>query len=175
MAYTIPQIIEIAEVSQYLVSDNISKGTMFGARLDPNWGITLYLERKAVQWMYNINPTNPTLPATSLYLLSLCYNVWKAWYIVNNGSGGNIPPVTPPANAPSPYYFEVTDSSFLVNGQSIATIANFAKYNLIYTRNGIPQSQVTDQPSYFSWNPTTAQFISVPAVTTGELIGLIPV
>lgn len=175
MAYTPQQIIEIAEVSEYLAGNDVSLGQLFGGRLDPRLPVMLYMERKAIQWMYNLSPNNSTLPATSNYLYSICYKSRTAWNIISGGSGGSIPPITPPQNAPAPYYFEVTDSSFLVNGQSIATIANFTKYNLIYTRNGIPQSQVNTELSYFTWNPTTAQFISVPAVVTGELIGLIPV
>ncbi len=51
------QIINIAKVSQYLAGDDVAKGSLFGSRLIPTSDRLLYMERKAVEWLYNISPS----------------------------------------------------------------------------------------------------------------------
>lgn len=82
---TIPQIIEIAKVSQYLYDDAASKGTMYGSVVDPMRGIVLYVIRKDIEYIYAGNPNYAGLIPASLYLLGLCDTRAQA-FIVGGGS-----------------------------------------------------------------------------------------
>ena len=171
MSYTVPQIITIAKISQYLAKLDAAKGNLFGKRIAPNTAQILYMERKAVQWLYDLDSADDTLTLTSNYLFSLCrgYNL-KAASIMNAGSGGSISPVTP-STAPTPYQFIVAASGNLLNnGESSVTISSFIGFNLLFSRNGIPQSTISTEASYYSWGRETGGFTCSPAVLTGELI-----
>ena len=77
MPLTVAQILDIARLSQALATLDIAKGQAFGKRVVPETPQILYTERKAVEWMYNIDPANTSLTLTSNYLYSLCrgYNL----------------------------------------------------------------------------------------------------
>lgn len=93
---TTAEVIQIAKISQYLASNDIAKGSLFGARIDPMLDIILYLERTAVEWAYNQNPNYEGIYETTQYLYWLCGKYkFKAQYILANGSGGTIAPVVP--------------------------------------------------------------------------------
>lgn len=175
MAYTVAQIIAIAKVSQYLAQNDVAKGRLFGPRKIPLSPKILYAERKAVEWLYGLDPTNSTLTLTANYLYSLCrgYNL-KAANIVNGGSGGGVSPVSP-SSAPSRLDFLVSTSSFLPTGTTSFTFpATWKGFNLAFNRDNLPQSQVQSETTSFLWDRTTAQFSCSPALIAGELIALIP-
>lgn len=174
MPLTVQQIINIAKISQYLSKIDVAKGAMFGKRIAPSTPIVLYMERKAVEWMYNLDPTNSSLPLTSNYLYSLCrgYNL-QAQGIT--GGGGSVSPVTP-GTSPSPLQFIVDAStSFMIDGQSSVTITQFIGFNVLFARGGIPQSTVITEPSYYTWNKTTGLFTISPQAFTGELFQIYPI
>ena len=77
MALAVSDIIAIARISQYLSQDDALKGSLFGARVAPKTPLVLYCERKAVEWMYDLDPADDTLRLTANYLYSLCrgYNL----------------------------------------------------------------------------------------------------
>ena len=62
---TIPNILDIAKISQYLATVDVEKGSLFGQRVVPETPQILYMERSAVEWMYNHDPANPTLRENS--------------------------------------------------------------------------------------------------------------
>ncbi len=96
------QIINIAKISQFLAATDVAKGVLFGPRVTPDTPKVLFMERKAVEWLYLLDPTNSTLTLTANYLYSLCrgYNL-RALYILNNGgSGGGISPIVPTQQYP---------------------------------------------------------------------------
>ena len=115
---------------------------------------------------------NPTLILTANYLYSLCrgYNL-KAQSIT--GGGSVAPPV--PGTTPSPLIFIVNSSSFIQDGQSSKVITDFIGFNLLFARNGIPQSTVTTELTYYSWNKTTGLFTCVGAAVDTELFALYPI
>jgi hypothetical protein len=53
MPLTVPQIINIAKVSQALSQVDVLKGSLFGKRVAQQTPHVLRLERRAVEWMYN--------------------------------------------------------------------------------------------------------------------------
>jgi hypothetical protein len=95
--YSISTILTLAEISQYLASNDIQKKQLL------NWGILdedldkkIYAERKGVQWLYENNPTASYLNAYAQYLYTLCgYYIPKALVISGNASGGTVLPNTP--------------------------------------------------------------------------------
>ncbi len=174
MPLTTAQVINIAKISQFLASQDVAKGSLFGKRISPQTPSVLYMERSAVEWMYDTDPANSTLQLTCNYLYSLCrgYNL-QAQRIT--GSGGSVSPVNP-TTAPNPYEFEVSGSSFIATGESTKTITAFSGYNILFVRNNVPQSTVDlGSGSYYSWDKNTKIFTCTPAASAGELFQIYPV
>jgi len=166
---TVSQIINIAKISQYLSKIDVAKGSLFGQRIAPNTPQILYAERKAVEWLYDLDPADSSLTLTANYLYSLCrgYNL-QASNI--SGGGGSVSPITPVSPVPSPYQFIVASSGNVINtGEASATLTAFIGYNLLFSRGGIPQSTVTTEPSYYSWDKVSGLFTISPDAIAGEL------
>ena len=75
MALTILQIIDIAEVSQYLCLNDIQKSGLYGGGQDLQLPNKIYMVRKNVEWKWYANPVSPITPdlyAMGNYLLALC-------------------------------------------------------------------------------------------------------
>lgn len=159
MPYTVAQIINIAKVSQYLAQIDVAKGRLFGPRKIPMSPQILYAERKAVEWLYDIDPTNSTLTLTANYLYSLCrgYNL-QAANIVNSGSGGSVSPISPTLPPPFPYQFEVTTTSFIAEGDTSKVFPSaWIGREILFIRNAVPQGTVVlTQSNYYSWDSATA-------------------
>jgi len=176
MPLTNAQIINVAKISQYLAAQDAAKGSLFGKRVSPNTARILYMERKAVEWMYDTDPTDSTLKLTCNYLYSLCrgYNL-QAQNITS--TGGSVSSVTVnPSNVPDPYEFIVSGSSFIATGASSKVITTFDGYSVLFVRNNIPQSTVDlGTGSYFSWDKNTQLFTCVPAASAGELFQIYPI
>lgn len=174
MSLSVENIIRIAKVSEYLSKIDVANGSLWGERIAPNTPQLLYMERMAVEWLYNLDPTDETLPMTANYLYKFCrgYNL-KANSITGGGTVSPINPIT----APNPYDFEVDGSSFVATG---ATTKNFPStwvgYNLLFVRNGIPQSTLNiGGNSYYSWDRNTAVLTLSPAAQAGESFQFYPV
>lgn len=176
MPLTVAQIINVAKISQFLAAQDAARGSLFGKRVSPQTARTLYLERKAVEWMYGIDPADTSLTLTSNYLYSLCrgYNL-QAQNI--SGNGGSVSPVNNnTSSTPSPYEFIVSGSSFITTGTGTISIPTFANYNVLFVRNNIPQSTVDlGSGSYYSWDRNTKVFTCTPAASADELFQIYPV
>jgi hypothetical protein len=88
---TAPATISIAKVSGYLAANEIAKDNMLGGgSIDPKLQATLYMERKALEWINQYDSTNSTdLVWSTSYVYALCGRYKdQAAYIVNNGTGG---------------------------------------------------------------------------------------
>ena len=174
MSLTVAQILDIARLSQALATLDIAKGQAFGKRVVPETPQILYTERKAVEWMYNIDPANTSLTLTSNYLYSLCrgYNL-QAQNI--SGTAGVITPVDP-SQIPNPYDFVVTGSSLIPTGGNSVILPAFIGFNVLLVRNGLPQSMLNvSGNSYFSWNKSLGLLTLSPAVYQDEQIQIYPV
>lgn len=173
MAVSVSNIIRIAKVSQYLSKIDVAKGSLFGKRIAPNTPQILYMERKAVEWLFDLDPTNETLTGTANYLYSLCrgYNL-QAQNITGSGTVAPINPIV----APNPYDFIVDGSSFVATGATTKNFpATWAGYNLLFVRNGIPQSTQDTGGSYYSWDRAIAVLTISPAAQAGEQFQFYPV
>jgi len=168
---TIPQIITIAKISEYLSANYIADGALFGARKIPTNPRIIYMEYKALSWMYDLDPTNESLRLVGNYVYSLCKKNLKAKAI--SGSGGSISPINPNISIPVPVEFVVTGSSFMIDGQASVLIPQFAGYNVMFNRNNIPQTQVdTGNGTYFTWNKNTTLFTVYGAANLEELFSI---
>jgi hypothetical protein len=89
MPLSVLQIINIAKASMYLASIDVQKGFLYSPRVIPQSAQMIYMELKAVEWMYNLDPSNSSLTETANYLYSICrgYNL-EAQSIVSGGGGG---------------------------------------------------------------------------------------
>jgi hypothetical protein len=87
--------ISLEKISQYLVSNDLAKGSLFGKKLNPYWDIILFMERKALEWAYSQSASYEDIYQATQYNYWLCYKTNKAAYILANGSGGTIAPVVP--------------------------------------------------------------------------------
>lgn len=177
MALGISDILAIARISQYIAQNDIDKGDLFGARVSPLTPKVLYVTRKSIEYIYDLDPSNDDLRLTANYLYSLCrgYNL-KARGILDSGGGGSISPVNP-ETAPSPIQFNVSGSTLLSTGATSATVSSFQGYNLLLVRGGVPQTTVNEGggASYYSWDRNLALLTISPAAQLGELFQLYPI
>lgn len=171
---SIPDIIDIGDISVSLALGYQQQGALFGPRKTYTAGETIALVTDALRWQYQGNPADATLRGVANYLYWLCGKfALEGLDIINGPGGGAVIPINPALN-PNPIEFEVTVSSFMVDGQSVKSIQSFVGYNLLFVRNNIPQSIVDMGGSYFSWDKTTGIFTCYPAAVSGELFQLYP-
>lgn len=175
MPLTVNDIINIAKISQYLALRDSQKGSLFGKRVVPETAQILYNERKAVEWMYEIDPANTSLTLTSNYLYSLCrgYNL-QAQAILGTNTGGSVAPITP-TSIPNAYDFVVSGSSLIPTGASSVTLNAYIGWNVLLVRGGIVQSNINTGGSYFSWNKTTGLLTISPQAYQDEQFQIYPV
>jgi len=174
MAFTTSEIITYAKISQYLAVQDIATKGLFGGGIDLSLPNKIYNIRKSIEYWYNIDPTDDTLEATGNYLMAICGKYFLKAQAVS-GVAGSIAAVTS-LNAPEPYQFIVAASgTTFIDGQSSVTLTSFIGYNLLFSRGGIPQSTVSTEPSYYSWNRSTGLLTISPAAVSGELYQIYPV
>lgn len=171
---TIDRIIELGDISVPLSSDYQANGALFGTRLTFNTPSTIAIVTDALRWQWEGFQDEESVRGVANYLYWLCGKfAVEGQYIITGTGGGSVVPINPGAT-PNPIEFEVTGSSYMINGQSTITIDQYVGYNLLFVRNNIPQSIINMGGSYFSWNKVTGQFTCSPAASTGELFQLYP-
>lgn len=92
MAVPVQTYINISKVCQYLAADGSARNVLFkGNNARPNQSRLIYMVRKAVEWLFNLNPDDELLSQQANYLYSLCNPyVAEANRIINAGTTGNI-------------------------------------------------------------------------------------
>jgi hypothetical protein len=92
MALPIQTYLNIARICQYMAADGNSKKLLFqggGNRADQSF--LLYVTRNIIQWAYDLNPDDPTIPRMALYMYSLCNPyIAAAQRILGQGQAGQI-------------------------------------------------------------------------------------
>lgn len=178
MAYTPLQIIGWAAVCQPLARIGESKKRAnTGGNIDTDLDMKLLMTRLDCEYEYAQDPASDNLFSMCNYLLSLCgVYLFEAITATGGGTVTPINPITPVVAVPDPYFFAVDSStSFIITGETSKTITDFIGYNLVFVRNGITQTTVTSEPSYYSWDRSSGLFTFSPASAETELFGLIPV
>lgn len=111
--------INIAKISQYLVANDILKGSLFGQKLNPDWDIDLYMERKAIEWAYGQSATYEDIYKTTQYVYWLTYKTAKAQRILDTVTGGELAPVQSPDDCCIDLYpIHITQADFEADGVS---------------------------------------------------------
>ena len=160
----------MGDVSVYLASNDNAEGSLFGKRLaSPTSPVTIAYVTDALRWQNDGDPTDTTLRQTANYLIWLCGKYGQqASYIISGTGGGSVIPI-PPGNLPTPLQFYVSAITTVATGDTSVVLSSFVGFNLLFTRNGIPQSTINTEPSYYAWNPTTGVFSISPAAIVSEL------
>jgi hypothetical protein len=176
MSLTVAQKLNIASISEYIITNAIAKGGLYAGGIDLDLPQKIYNIRTTIQYLYEADPSDDSLQATTNYLYAMCGKFGLAAQAVLQ-IAGTIAGTSGAAAAPNPYQFTVAASgTFLVDGDTSKTITAFIGYNLLYIRNGITQYTVNDgSGSYYSWTKATGSFTTTPAVATTEIIGLFAV
>lgn len=168
------EMIDIGRLSQFLAANDIAKKGLYGGGVDLNLPRKIYMIRKNLEWLYDLDSSDETLQATANYLYALCGRYALAAQNISGGSGV-VSPINPIA-PPSPYYFLVDATTFIATGETTVTMpSSWTGYNLQFARGAMVQTTVDSEPSYFSYNTSTREFIISPAAGEGELFALIPV
>lgn len=170
---TVAYTLQIAPPSQYLASISINNGSLFGQRLDPLLAQKIFIEYQIINAIYSQDNDYDGIQGAGNYLYTMLSKfAFKAADIVS-GSGGSVAPITPDPT-PEPYDFEVSGGSFIPTGDSEKVITAFIGYNVIFVRNGIPQSSTNIGGSYFTWDRDTGDFFISGAAMAGELFQIYP-
>ncbi len=168
---TTPQILQLAEVCQYLTVVSIQNNKVFkGGDLNQRQARLIYIVRHSVQNRYNLNPSDPTLVATGNYLFSLLRN-WPAAQNILNAIAGGLPVITNPSNV-----------SIVAGNNAVFTVAvtSGTSYTIQWFRNGVSipgatglsytlvNAQVGDSGALFNAVATnaTGNASSLPATLT---------
>jgi len=165
---TVTQIMDIWPIAQYLAANDIQNRRNNSGAVDITLPQKIYSIGTSVQRTYDADSTDNTLPLTARFLYALCGKYGLQASVVMQTSG-TVSPVTP--NVPTvPYQFNVAASGNLINeGESSVIITSFIGFNLLFVRNGITQSTVNTESSYYSWNKETGLFTITGAAILGEL------
>jgi hypothetical protein len=71
---TIPEILDIARISQVLSANNVAGDTSgFGNAPDKSIHAKIYMERKAVEFLYEFSPSSEYTRAAADYLYAMCF------------------------------------------------------------------------------------------------------
>ena len=122
---TVTQIItQIAPISEYLVSNDVANGVLFGARPNAMLPNQIYIETQSCLWLYNLENIiggsipSKSLTSTSNYLYAICgqYGV-AAFALVNSGGVLPVTGVVPTQYGypMSGYYIAAVDGESVIN------------------------------------------------------------
>lgn len=156
MAYTVVEVLQIADVCQFLAKDAESAGNIFRGKYERS-GLSrlIYIVKSSVNWLNSYNPGSSTLSGKANYLLSLCQPfVGQALQILGNSTTGTI--VNPATGVFSTiqmvlleFTVGVTSSPQVVNGvnvtlptagtnQIVLPLANILNQSVFVTKDGVP-------------------------------------
>jgi hypothetical protein len=171
---TVTQIMDIWPIAMYLSANDIQNRRSNSGAVDITLPQKIYSIGTSVQRTYDADSTDDTLPLTARFLYALCGKYGLQASVVMQTSG-TVSPVTP--NVPTvPYQFNVAASGNLINdGESSVIITSFIGFNLLFVRNGIPQTTLTTESSYYSWNKDTGLFTITPGAILSELFQIYPI
>lgn len=149
MPYTTSEVLEIAEVSQFLAKDDEAKGMLLrGGYGRIGLSKLIFVVRDAVQWLLDYNPSSSSLLGQANYLFSLCQPfVGRALQILGSGGSGTIVnPATGVVSTIQVVYLEfivgVTSSPQVVNGVNV-TLPNDGDNSMVLPLENIMNQSIT--------------------------------
>ncbi len=174
---TVPDILTLAKICEYLAANGATVDKKFkNIVIDCKLATTIYAERFAVQYRYDLDPTDPTLQQTANYVYALLGKyINQALALLNHQT---IPPptITTPAS-----------QTINVGGNAIFTVnvSSVLPYTLQWFRNGVAipgatsltytltNVQLTDSGSTFYAVATAANGTATSGTATLTVIALI--
>lgn len=91
---TVANIITYSKIAEYLASNDVSNGALFGAQPNPNLPAQILIIRKSVEQRY-LDEGSPSTPSASLYSTAGYLYAWTKQYGIQAqaliNSGGAIP------------------------------------------------------------------------------------
>lgn len=170
---TIPDIIELGDVTTYLSANYVSKKSLFGGSvIKPTPPVQILFVTDGLRWGNDGGAeTAASLRSTANYLYWLCGTLQlQGQRIINGAGGGSVAPTPAGGTAPNPLDFEVTASSFIADGVSSISIPQFIGYDVNFSRGGIVQNTTSlgDGSSYYAWNKFSGLFSIYPAAQAGS-------
>ena len=172
MARTVQQQIDIANVCSIYSSNELESGLRNTGYIDPKNRDLIYLVRQGLEWLYELDSSHEDLDLIGNYLIAICRHSARG---EANIVGGGTTPTISGATRPDRIDFYVSSSSLIPTGGTSVTLPeSWQGYNLSFDRGNVPQSILTTEPSYFSWNRNTRLFTCFPAAALGDLFSLIP-
>lgn len=174
---TIAQTLQVGKASIYLSANHNAKGSLFGARMSPISPLTIAMITDALEWGNDGGQDADDLRGLANYAYWL-YGKFglEAQRIVAEGNIGGSVVAGTIISAPERLDFLVSATSFLPTGTTSFTFpSTWSGFNIEFIRGGVPQSTITSESTYFSWNRTTLAFTCSPALVGEEQIIIIPV
>lgn len=111
--FTVPQIIDIAKLSQAYAANDIELNGLYGGGMDLLLPQKLFTVRKDIEWLYNLKPSDVTLTPTSNYLYALCGKYALLANATISGGGAVVVPIVPsPAIGSTLNWIEVRKADF---------------------------------------------------------------
>ena len=171
---TVDDTVRVGDVSTYLSANYNSKQTLFGGVLSVHSPVEIARATDALRWALESNSiaalySDISLRGVANYIVWLCGRFGlEAQNIIGGAGGGTVVPGGG-LTAPTPIEFLVTSLTMVVAGGSTGSFPTFIGFNLLFTRNSVPQSQLISEPTFYTWNSTTGVFTCSPAASPGEL------
>lgn len=178
---TIPETIQVGDLSTGLSGNYRSKKRLFGGILNTTTPVLIAMATDAIRWRYAADPTDTTLRGTANYAYWLFGKFGlEAQELISLGGGGSVVPITPGGTMPNPYDFEVplvaNNGAPIAAGVSSITFdgtnntQDLRGYNVEFIRGSIPQYTTNpgDGSTYYSWNRVTGLFTISVAAFLGE-------
>lgn len=179
MAVQVSTYLNYARVTQYLAADGSSTRSLFqGSDSRVHQAALLFMTRKAINWMNNLDPVNESLPKMANYMYSLCNPyVPAARRIIDAGDTGNIvnPSTGNNVTIATPFVqFRVGDvGAPMTAGQTTLTLnyAGVVNPSIEITLDGteLPYAD-SNQISYTAtYNPTSVEIVFNQGVQNNQL------
>lgn len=112
---TVPEIIDIRPIAQYLATIDIPKKGLYGGGTDVNLPRKIYLIGKSVQRIFDNDPTDDTLELTANFLYTLL-GIYGLKAMVVEESAGTVSPVQPGPVSGILFPFYIHSSDFESDG-----------------------------------------------------------
>jgi hypothetical protein len=174
---TVARILELAPAACYLAANYAARrnGLFGGTAVSNRQSEMIYMVYKVLKEIYDRDNNYAGLQQVANYLYELLQKfAFKAANIVDGGGGGQVAPITP-TTLPLPFYFIVDGTTFIADGASSVTMpVSWEGYNLVFARNGVTQTTVNTEPTYFTYDTSTRLLTITPAAVAGELFAIIP-
>lgn len=158
-------VTKIGVMAQYIASDDIANGSLFGAPANVSVAMQIYLLRKPIEWRYNIeNVAGGSIPSDSLIVTANWFYAWLGNYGLIAQSLISLGGVIPNSVANIQYSLPITATyTASVDGVFVLLISLPAGAVVIFAQKGAGLPLNSSQYYYVSPNITLTGGINMSA------------